>query len=60
MSNITNLATTNTLTAVENKIPNVFNLLKKLTITQKLVKLKLKLLLIMIKINISLPKILIS
>ena len=39
---ITNLATTNVLTAVENKIPNVSNLFKKLTTTQKVVKLKKK------------------
>ena len=43
--NINNLATT-ALIPVENKIPNVSNLVKrKLTITQKLVKLKIKLLL---------------
>ena len=45
MPSITNLATTNALTAVENKKPNVSNLVKKkLTITQKLMKLKRKLL----------------
>ena len=52
--NITNLATTATLTAVENKIPNVSNLINykfSLTITQKLVKLKIKLLLIIIMTN---------
>ena len=50
-----NLATTTTaLTAVENKIPNVRNLVKKL------VKLKIKLLLIMIMINILLLKDVIS
>ena len=37
--NITNLATT-ALTAVEKKIPNLSNLIKKVTITQKLVKVK--------------------
>ena len=37
---------------VENKTANVSNLVKKLTITQKLVKLKIKLLLIMIMLNI--------
>ena len=59
--NITNLATTTALTTVKNKIPNVSNLVKKkLTITQKLVKLKIKLLLIMIVINILLLKSLIS
>ena len=38
--NINNSATTAALTAVENKISSVSNLDKKLTITQKLVKLK--------------------
>ena len=58
---ITNLATTTARTAVENKIPDVSNLVeKKLTITQKLVKLKIKLLLIMIMINKLLLKNLIS
>ena len=46
MGSITNLATTTTLTAVENEIPNVSNLVKKQTITQKLIKLKRKLLVI--------------
>ena len=55
---ITKLPTTTALTTVEYKVPNVGNLVKKkLTITQKLVKLKIKLLLIMIMINISLFKI---
>ena len=58
-----NLATTTTLTADENKI-TVSNLVKKktkkLTITQKLVKLKIKLLLIMIIINTLLLRNLIS
>ena len=48
---ITNLATTTALIAVENTIPNFSNLVKKkkkLTITQKFVRLKIKLLLIMI------------
>ena len=55
--NITNLATTTTLTVVENKIPNVSNLVKqKLIITHKLVQLKIKLLLIMIMKNILLLK----
>ena len=42
---ITSLATTTALIAVEYKIPNVSNLVKKKkkTITQKLVKLKIKL-----------------
>ena len=44
--NITNVATTSALTAVENEIPNVSNLLKKLTMAQKLVKLKRNLLII--------------
>ena len=53
--NITDLATTADLTAVENKIRNVSNLVKKkLTTTQKLVKLKMKLLLMMIIINVIL------
>ena len=51
---ITNLGTITTLTADENKIPNVSNLSKKLTVTQKLVKLKIKLVLTMIIINILL------
>ena len=45
---------TSLLTAVENKIPNVNNLVKKLAIIQKLVKLKKKVALIMIMINIIL------
>ena len=57
---ITNLETITVLTAVENKTANVSNLVKKLTITQKLVKLKIKLLLIMIMLNILLLKNLIS
>ena len=44
MPNITNLATTTALTAVEYKIPNVSILVKRRTIIQKLVKLKRKLL----------------
>ena len=52
---LTNLATTTALTTVENKIPNASNLVKKkLTITQRLVKLKIKFLLTMIMINILL------
>ena len=43
---ISGLATTSTLTAVENKVLNVSNLVKKLTMTQNLVKLKRKLLII--------------
>ena len=57
---ITNLATKTALNAVENKIPNVSNLVKKNpTITQKLMKLKRKLL-IVIMINILLLQNLIS
>ena len=54
--NINNLATTTALTAVEKKIPNLSNLVKKVTTIQKLVKLPL----IMIMINILLLKNLIS
>ena len=50
---ITNLATKTALNAVENKIPSISNLVKKLTIIQKLMKLKRKLLII-IMINILL------
>ena len=60
---ITNLVTTTAITASENEIRNVSNLVKKkkkMTITQKLVKLKIKLLLIMIMINILLLKNLIN
>ena len=53
---ITNLATTTALTVVEDEIPDLVIQSKKLTITQKLVKLKIKLLLMMIMINILLPK----
>ena len=56
----TDLTTTTALTTVKNKIPNVSNLLKKLTIVKKLLRLKLKLLLILIMVNILLPKSLIS
>ena len=49
---ITGLATNSELTTVKNKIPN--GLLKKLIITQKLVKLKRKLL-IMAMTNTLLP-----
>ena len=56
---ISHLATTGALTAVENKIPNVSNLVKKLTITQKLIKLRRKIL-IRIMINILLLQNLIS
>ena len=58
-TSITSLATTAALTTVENKIPNVSNLVKKLTITKKLMILKRKLL-IMIMINILLLQNLIS
>ena len=56
---ILNLATNAALTAVENKIPIVSNLVKKLTITQKLLKLKRKVRII-ITINILLLQNLIS
>ena len=58
--NITNKATFTALTAIESELPNVSNLVKKLTITQNLVKLKIQLLLIMMIINILLGKNLIS
>ena len=54
--NITNLATTTALTAVENKISMLAIQSIKLTVTQKLMKLKIKLLLIMTMINILLLK----
>ena len=57
---ITDLATITALTAVENKIPNVSNLVKKTDYKKKLVKLRIKLLLTMTMINISLRKNLIS
>ena len=57
---IINLATTTALTAVENKYFIFVILSKKLTITQKLVKLEIKLLLIVMMINILLLKNLIS
>ena len=58
---ISNLATTTTaLTAVENKNQILVIWSKKLTITQKLVKLTIELLLIMIMINILRLKNLIS
>ena len=57
---ITNLATITALTAVENKICNVSNLVKKVTMAQKLMKLKIKLLLIMNMINVLPHKNLIS
>ena len=59
---ITNLATNAALTTLttKNDRPNVSNLVKKLTITQKSKKLKIELLLMMIMINIFLLKNLIS
>ena len=54
--NTTNLATITALTAVGNKIHNGSKLVKKPTITQKLVTLKIKLILIMIMINLLLFK----
>ena len=53
ISNITNVGTASALAFVENKIPSVSNLVQKLTITQKLMKLKRKLLTIMM-INVLL------
>ena len=50
MTIISGLATTSALTAVENKILNFSNLVKKQIITQKLLKFKRDLL-IMIMIN---------
>ena len=49
-------ATTTALTVVEDKIANVSNLVKTLTITQNLENLKIKLLLTIIMINILLLK----
>ena len=43
---ISGLATNSALAAVESKISNVSNFVKKQTITQKLVKLKVKLIII--------------
>ena len=40
IQSITNLATITALIAVENKIPNISYLVKKLTVIQKLMKLK--------------------
>ena len=60
MTNLTTTTTTTAFTAIENKIPDISNLIKKLTITRKLVKLKVKLLLIMIMIIILRLKNLIS
>ena len=51
--NITNLATTAALTANKNKISNIRNLVKKVTATQKSMKLRKKLL-VMIMTNILL------
>ena len=58
--NITDLATATDLTGVANVITNVSDLVKKLTITQKLGKFKIKLLLIVIMINVLLLKNMIS
>ena len=57
--NITGLATTSAFAAVENKIPSVTNLVKKLIMIQKLVKLKQNSLIILM-INILPPQNLIS
>ena len=56
---ISNLAIKTALTTVENKIPNVSNLVKKQTITLKLEKLKINLIII-IMINILILKSLIN
>ena len=58
--NITDLATATDLTGVANVITNVSDLVKKLTITQKLGKFKIKLLLIVMMINVLLLKNMIS
>ena len=52
---ITSWATNNALISVEDKIPNISNFVKKLTITRNLT-LEIKLLLIIIMINILLLK----
>ena len=54
------MATTGSLTAVENKIPSVSNLVKTFTITQKLMKLERKLLIMIIVIDILLLQNLVS
>ena len=56
LANLATTTTTTALTAVENKIPNVHSLVKKVTITHKLVELKIKSLLIVVMINILLLK----
>ena len=53
MPYITSLATSTDLTAVENKLPNVSNLVKKLIITQKFMR---TLLIMIIVINIFLQR----
>ena len=57
---ITNLATTGSVTAVESKIPNVTNVVKKTDYNTNISELKIKFLLIMIMVNILLLKNLIS
>ena len=57
ISSITNVGTTTAFIAVENKIPNISNLVKKTAITHKLYVIPL---LIMIMINILLLTNLIS
>ena len=49
---LTNLATTTTLTAVENKIPNVTDLVKKNIMMQRYQKLRTNILLPLIIINL--------
>ena len=59
ITDIADLATKTATNALENNIPSVCNLVKKLTITQELMKLKRRLLII-IMINILLLQNLIS
>ena len=54
MFSITNLATTTSLTAIENKIPNVINLVNKTDYNKKINEIEKRKLLIMIMINILL------
>ena len=54
--NITNLATITAITAVENETPSVTSLVKKkLTVTQRLIKIKTKLLIIIMINSLLLP-----
>ena len=56
---INNLATTSALTAIENKMPSLSNLVKKADYIKELMELKRKLLIIFMT-NINLPQNLIS